>query len=112
MTLRVRSTTLLSLSRLISVSICLCGFMLLPVSQLPLLTWVELTEGECPEEGESSKEERVVCSSARRRLNDRRHSDLAPSRQAVGCRIVSHVSCPSVIVGHQFANGLRAPLLI
>ncbi len=76
----------------------------------------ESAEGKCPcqRDGESSEEELVAGSSARRRLNHRRHSDLSRPHET-GDRlhqIASHVRPHLVIVGRQLANGLGAPLLI
>ena len=74
MALRVRSTTRLPLSQLVSLSIYFCAFVLLPLPQLGVLT--ESAERECPcqKDGESSAEGVVVPSSARRRLNHRRQA--------------------------------------
>ena len=116
MALRVRSTTRLPLSRLVSVSICLCAVAFLPLPQLAVLTWAESAERECPcQEGrESFEEELIVGSSACRRLNDRRHSDLSRPHET-GDRlhqIASYAGRLPAMVGHQLANGLCAPLLI
>ncbi len=116
MAFRARSATWLILSGLRSVSICLCAFAFLPFPQLVQLTWTESAERKCPSQGdrESSGEELVVWSSARRRLNDRRHSDLIrpPETGDRLCRIASCAGFPLAIVGHHLANGLGAPLLI
>jgi len=114
MALRVWSTTWLPLSQLVSVSIWFCAFAFLPLPQLGMLT--DSAEGGCPcqKDGESSEKEVVFRSSARRRLNHRRHSDHSRPHET-GDRIhliASHVRPRLVIVGHQLANGLGAPLLI
>jgi hypothetical protein len=88
----------------------------MPLSQLGVLTWAESAEKECPceKDGEGSEEEVVVSSSARRRLNNLRHGNLR-RRHESGDRpslIASFVDRPPVVVGHQLANGLRAPLLV
>ena len=116
MALRVRSTTRLPLSRLVSVSICLCAFAVLPLPQLGVLTWTESAEANhpCQENGESSEQELVVCSSARRRLNDQRHSDHSrPHETGNGLHhIASFADSLPTIVGHHLANGRCSPLLI
>ena len=114
MALRVQLTTRLPLSQLVSLTIWFCAFAFLPLPQLGMLT--ESAEGGCPcqGDGESSEEEVVVRSSARRRMNHRRHSDLSRPHET-GDRlhqIGSHVRPRLVIVGHQLASGLGAPLLI
>ncbi len=116
MALRVQSTTRLTFSRLVTVSICLCAFAFLPLPQFVGLTGTESAEGKCPgqEERENSEEEQVDWSSARRRLNDRRHCDLSRSPET-GDRldhIAPIVGRALAMVGHQLANGLCAPLLI
>ena len=98
------------------VLICLCAFAVLPFPQLGVLIWAESAEGECTrqENRESSEETLVVWSSARRRLNNRHHSDHSRPHET-GDRlhqIASHAGRLPVIVGHQLANGLGAPLLI
>ncbi len=116
MALRVRSKTQLPFSRLVSVSIYLFAFTFIPPPQLGGLTWAESAEAECPyeEDRENAEEELVVCSSARRRLKHRRHSDLSRPHET-GDRlhqIASYAGRLPAIVGHQLANGLCAPLLI
>jgi hypothetical protein len=81
-----------------------------------MLALAESSEAECPlqEEGESSKEELVVRSQARRRLNERLRCGLSQPHKSHVC-FQQHTSCSvslPVIVGHQLANGLSAPLLI
>ncbi len=115
MALRARSTTRLAFSRLASVSICLCAFALLPLPEFVLVTCVEAAEAESPsQENRDSSEEELVCSSARRRLNHRRHSDLSRSYETCDRldQIASYAGRFPTIVGHQLANGLCAPLLI
>ena len=116
MALRAQSTTRLPSSRLVSVSICLCAFVFSPLPQHAVLTWAESAEGECPcqKDRANSEEETVVWSSARRRLNHRRRSDLGRPRET-GDRvhqIALNAGRLPIIVGHQHVNGLRAPLLI
>ena len=120
---RVRSTTRLPLSRLVSVSICLCAFAFLPLPQLAVMTWAESAPGECPcqegkcprqEDGKRSEEELVVWSSSRLRLKDLRHNDLRRLHKT-GDRPHQIASCAGGLparAGHQLANGLCAPLLI
>ena len=112
----LRSTTRLPLLRLVSVSICLFTFAVLPIPEIFVLTLVEATEAESPsqEDRERSEEELVVCPSARRNLNHRRHSDLRRSHETRDRldQIASDAGHLPAIVGHQLANGLRAPLLI
>jgi hypothetical protein len=116
MALRVRSITRLAFSWLVSVSVCLCALTFIPLPQFAVLTWADSAEGKCPcqRDGESSEEELVVGSSARRRLNHRRHSDLSRPHET-GNRlhqIASYAGRLPAIVGHQLANGLGAPLLV
>lgn len=116
MALRGRSTTRLLSSRLVSVSIHLCAFAFLPLPQFVGLTVTESAEGKCPgqEDRENSEEEQVDWSSARRRLNDRRHSGVSRSPETGDQLplIAAIVGRPLAIVGHQLANGLCSPLLI
>ena len=116
MALRERSITRLTLSRLVSVSICLCTIIFLPLPQLGVLTSVELAEGECPcqNEGEGSEEGVAVRSSSRRRLNNRRHSNLIWPHETGNWlhQIASYAGRLPTIVGPQLANGLCVPLLI
>ena len=116
MALRERPTTRLIISRLASVSVGLCLFTFIPLPLLAGTTGVEAAEGECPfqKDRENPEEELAVCSSASRRLNDRRHSGLRWPRE-IGNRLHqsdSDAGRPLAIVGHQLANGLCAPLLI
>ncbi len=87
----------------------------MPLPHFTPITCVELAETECPcqEDEESAEKEQVVCSSARRRLNSRRHSDFRRSHELDNrhYQISSSFDGPSAIVGHLLANGLRAPLL-
>jgi len=111
-----QSTMRLAFSRLVSVTMSLCALAFLPLPQYAMLTLVETSEAECPvqEEGERSREELVVRSPARRRSNDRVRCGISRSRKAYVCFQQSN-SCAvrlPAIVGHQLANGLRAPLLI
>jgi len=81
-----------------------------------VLTWAESAQRECPgQKGEeSSEEELVVWPSERRRLNNRRHSDLSRPRET-GDRLkknAPYADRPLAMVGHRLANGLCAPLLV
>ncbi len=113
--LRGRLTKRRVFSRLLPVIVSLCAFAILPLPQFVGMTCAESSETECPfeEDGESSEEELVVTSSTRRRaLNHRRgtspfHKISDQPRQAD-----SYGSRPQAIIGHQLANGLRAPLVI
>ena len=112
----VRSATRLPLSGLGSVSICLCAFGFLPIPQLAVQVGTESAEGKCPgqEDRESSEEELIDRSSARRRLSDRKHSDLSRAHET-GYRlpqVASYFDLRMAVVGHQLGNGLGAPLLI
>jgi len=117
----IQSTMRLAFSRLVSVTMCFCALAFLPLPQHAVLALVETSEAECPpvqEEGERSKEELVVRSPARRRSNNRVHCGINRSRKAYVCFQQSNSQSNScavrlpAIVGHQIANGLRAPLLI
>lgn len=106
----------IAFSRLVSALICLSVLALLPLPQYAVLTLAESSEMECPlqEEGEKPQEELVVKSPVRRRSNDRLQSGYHRSRKASCCfqhGTFYDVRLP-VIVGHQLANGLSAPLLI
>ena len=107
---RARSTTRLAFLRLVPVSICLSAVLALP--QLGSLAWGKTTEAESHgrEGRESSEEELVVCSSARRHLSHQRHRDLSRPRGIY--QIASYAGHPPVVVGRQLASGLRSPLLI
>lgn len=122
MALKGQLTIRSSASRLMSVIVCLCAFTCLQVPQLSALIWAESVEIECPmeEDGEGSQKEQVVSASARRRLSKRfvhaswphgngirahRNSSLLRQTNSNGGR-------PQAIIGHQLANGLRAPLVI
>jgi len=81
-----------------------------------VLASVESSEAECPlqEEDKGSTEELVFRSPARCRSNDRLHGRYSRSRETYVCFLQSDscvVRLPA-IVGHQLANGIRAPLLI
>ncbi len=112
MVLRRQSTMQFAFSRLVSVSVCLCVFSLLPNPQFSMVESGESHETERPYE-EDGAEEAVVRSSARRRLNQLRHSELGTFHE-IGDphRIASYTIRCSAIVGHQLANDLCAPLLI
>lgn len=115
MALKERSKTLLSFALHFSVSICLCAVATLPLPQLSASNWTETCEAECPahENGESFEEELVVAASARRREQLHYRIGRLSRRPGRGLRrVISSVSQPRAIVGHQIANGLRAPLLI
>ena len=116
MAFRVRFTARLSWLQLVSVSVCLCVFTFLPVYHHDLVKCVEAAKGECPchEQDESSEKELVVCSSTRHRLNSRARGDISRPRET-HLRLHQDASCTGrrpAIVGHQFANGLCAPLQI
>ena len=115
MALKARSTTRLAFSRLVSVSLCLCAFAVVPYPQFAVLTYAAPAEAESPsqEDPESSKKQLVVCRSARRNLNHRRDSHLGRSHDTGDPlhQIASYAGHLPAIVGHQLANGLRAPLL-
>ena len=113
--LKRRSTTRLPLLRLVSVSICFSAIALLLPSHLSVSTWTSAeAECLCLEDGERPKQKQVGFFPARHRLDPRRDND--PSRRhKTGSRfhqIASYSKRISVIIGHQLANGLGAPLLI
>ena len=113
MALRSRSTTRLPLLRLVLVLVLasLCAF--LPLPHLGVLTLAESDEAKCPcQEGrESSEEGPFVWPSPHRHLNyrclNRSHKTVDRLHQ-----IASYSGHLSAIVGHQLANGFRAPLLL
>ncbi len=76
---------------------------------------MEFAEGEYPseEDEENSEKEQIVCSSERRRSNDRHYNGHSRPRETGNRlhRIACHASFIG-IVGHQLANDLCAPLLI
>jgi hypothetical protein len=115
--IRARSTARLPLTQLIPVFICLCAFVFLPIPQFASLAWAESTEGESPceeEERENCEESLIVCSSARRRSNDRRHRHISRPRRTssrLGQYAVSDARLRA-IVGHQLVGGVCAPLLV
>ncbi|MEO1984765.1 MAG: hypothetical protein ABGZ23_25065 [Fuerstiella sp.] len=115
MAFHVRSKIRLTLRRFLSMSVCVFTFLALP--QLALPTWVaEAMESECPcQEDEESSEERLAVAASERRLHagcGRR--GLNRPRETGGCLRRSNylVDCSPAVVGHQLANGLRAPVLI
>jgi len=80
-----------------------------------MLAWAELSEAEYPveEDGENAEEELVVVASVRRRLNNRRpQSGRSYGTGNLVRQTASYDSRLQAIVGHQLANGLRAPLVI
>ena len=113
---KARSTTRLTFSWLVSVSICLCVLVAVPSPQLAVLTGGAPAEAEPPrqEGSESSKEKLGVCPAARRNANHRCGSHLGRSHDTRDLlhQIASYAGRLPAIVGHQLANGLRAPLLI
>ena len=106
----------LDFSRILSVSVCLCAFTLMPLPQISVLTGGESAEKECPceEKGESAEEELVFSSSACRRWNNRRRSDCRRPRERDDSwrPNTSFIDRRPVVIGHQLSNGLCAPLLI
>ena len=113
--LKRRSTTRLSLLRLVSVSIWFAAIAVLMPSHLSVSTWTSAeAECFCHEGGERSKQKQLGFFSARHRLDPRRRHDLSRPHEA-GSRlqqIASYADRVPAIVGHQLANGLGAPLLI
>lgn len=102
-------------SRILPVIVSLCAFAVLPFSQLVGMAGAESAEAKCPfeEDGESSEEELVVTSSTRRRLSHhRRSASLFHKISDQLHQTASYGSRPQAIIGHQLANGLRAPLVI
>ena len=115
MTPRRRSATRLHSTRLVAVLICLWAFVTLPIPQSTVPASAETSEAEypCQEDREISEEELVVCSSARRRLNIRRHRVLGPRHESSDRfhQITSYAQRFPALVGHQLRNGICAPLL-
>jgi hypothetical protein len=114
MILRPGSILRLAFSLYVSVSVCLFTFLSLP--QLALQTWVESAEGERPSpEDEESSEERLAVASTDRRwdaedvCNGQSRHHQTPGRLR---RSRLHVGGLLAIVGHELANGLRAPVRI
>ena len=108
---RFQRTPELHIARFLTASICLSAFAALPLPQFVVQTVGHGIESECPvEEGRETAEEDVVLNvTVRRRLKTARisrHYESAgmPRKSSSTAR---HISA---IVGHQFANGLRAPL--
>lgn len=110
---RLQRTPELLFARFLTVSICLIAFAALPLPQFVVLTMGHGIDAECPvEEGvETAKEHFVVNVAVRRRSKTARISrryesaGMPPGFSSTARHIPA-------IVGHQFANGLRAPLLI
>lgn len=114
--LRMETTSKPLVRRIPAVAICICALMLCPLAQSSALVSVGPAEMECPsqEDGENAEEELVVLSSIRIRVNQERGSRLQRDR-ATSDRSIPPLSTSRrvpAIVGHQFANGLCAPLLI
>ena len=114
--MRIRVTTRNSMLSLITIWTCLFTFTLTSSPQLFLFGCVESTEIESPaeEDGESEKEELEGISSARRKLKKRRSrvaNRLNISRNR-SLQLALNTSFFSTIIGHQFSNGLCAPLLV
>ncbi len=117
MMLGVQSKTRLTLSRLGLLSICFCAVTFLPLLQHTDLRCAGSAERECPcqEDGEGTSEEQLAVwsSGVRRRLNHRQHGALK-QLPPIGNRlrpVASSLGRFPAIIGHQLANGLRAPLL-
>ncbi|MCP4785364.1 MAG: hypothetical protein GY903_31065 [Fuerstiella sp.] len=111
----VRSMIRLTVRRLLSVSVCVFTF--LPLPQLALPTWVaESTESECPcQEDEESSEERLAVATSERRLHagGGRRGLNRPRETGGGLPRSNYLTdCSPAVVGHQLANGLRAPVRI
>lgn len=112
----IRTATRLQLSPLMPVAICLCAFVCAPVTQSSVLPWLESAETEVPlgEDQQVSEEELLARPRAGRSSVERRHSNLSHSPTTSGRQ--RGVACQAghcqAIVGHQLANGLRAPLVI
>ena len=116
MTLHVRPTTRMPLSRLITVSIYQCTFVALLLPQVAVLARPGATEAErpCQKNDERSENEQVVSASIHRRLKDRRHCNFIRQHGIGGkfAQVAWYDGRLPSIVGHQLSNGLRAPLLI
>jgi len=113
----IRSTTGSAFARLVSVSVYLCAFALLPLLHHPGQICSELCQGSCPcQEDEGTTEvELVVGSTLNCRLDDRHHGDFTTWPHENHRPLAPFASCAGLhpaIVGHILANGLRAPLLL
>lgn len=109
----LRLTPELLVARLLTVSICLFSFAVLPLPQLFMLTGGQSIETECPcqEDGEKPEEE-LLGTSVRQRLSVCKTS---ADRRVAGAdnfhNKPSKAHFPA-IVGHRLANGNFAPLVI
>ncbi len=103
-------------SQLAYALICLCavGFLAAP-SMTVNACCVGFAEGECPceENGEGAENEVIGCSLARHRLSEQRHRAHRQPHDTGDRpeRIASGTTHLPATVGHQLANGVRAPLL-
>ncbi len=110
--LKTRWTTRLFFSQLASVLVGLCALAFIPIPQLSLQTCADSAEGRfpCREDGGSSSKELVVSSTICRRANGRHRNNFSWPR-STGNQPFQIASQAPTVVGHQLANGLRAPLL-
>ena len=109
-------TTRKSLTELITIWVCVCAFSLFSAPQFVVSSWAQLAQESAPvqEDSEDCKEEREVLSLARHRVKNRRHTFIC-RLQKLNKRppqVSSFVRDYQAIIGHQFANGLCAPLLV
>ncbi len=109
-------TTQDSLPGLIMIWVCVCAFSLSAFPQVAVLSWVEMAEEEAPaqEDEENCEKELEVFSSTRRRF--KRRFDVVLYQSSETINRPKQTSRPAqdrlMIVGHQYAHGLCAPLLV
>ena len=95
--------------------ICLCSIAGLPLPQFVTQIIPQAVESESPwEEKEETSEEVVAGSSVRRRVRTVGKTRLCRATNVAGVsrKISSCAGRLRAIVGHEFPNGLRAPLRI
>ncbi len=104
-------------SRFASVLVCLCALTFLPAPHFSNCLLVETSDCECPanEHGEDTEFELIARSSARRSGEGHRVDFCYFAPRLAGRQVrLSCAECPFFIrakTGHQYANGLLAPML-
>jgi hypothetical protein len=114
MTIIKRAFTRLPLSQFITVWVLLSAFALEPVTHIVGQNSPVSSEEERPfEEDSETYEENLIVTTGSRKLPDRIRNKTLHALQAPN-RVGSLYACQrqAAIVGHQLANGLRAPLVI
>ena len=111
-----RLTTSVMFSRLVTVSVFLCAFAVLPLPHLICMECEGACETECPfeEDGESSEEELAAPMSMRQRLSSRLLEAIPflQLKNIAGRHVSPKDGRLHAVIGHQLANGLCAPLVI